>query len=253
LTHRWLTVPGGGVLRNVGLHGFRDVATAPPGYAAPVASTEDPTTARLSDQVAELLRERLVEGRYAAGERLRRREIADELSVSETVAGEALRMLHREAFVELGPQGAIVRSDEPLLVAAYQFREAVDGLAARLAAIGPGPALAGPLGTLVDELDAAMAAGDYRRAIAVNVEFHCLIIDASANPLLMAQRHLMRWTSRGLGTRAASQMQAINDDHHVIAAAIVRGDPDAAEKAAREHVRAFASYLHDGGSPKARA
>jgi DNA-binding GntR family transcriptional regulator len=200
---------------------------------------------RLADKVAELLRERIVEGRYRAGERLPRGVLADELSVSPAVVGEALRMLHREGFVAVSPGGAMVRPDErSVLQAAYEFREALDGLAARLAAERAGGGLEAALRGAIEAQRAATESLDHRRAIAANVAFHCAIIDATANPFLISQRAVVRWTSRGLGRRTATELGGINDEHERILVAISTGDPDEAERMARAHVHAITTLLN---------
>jgi DNA-binding GntR family transcriptional regulator len=63
----------------------------------------------LSAQVAEVIRGRIVDGRYKAGEQLRQEHVASELGVSRIPVREALHQLHSEGFVTLvSHKGAVV-------------------------------------------------------------------------------------------------------------------------------------------------
>ena len=62
----------------------------------------------LHEQVAQQLREMLVEGRIAPGAKLNERELSEVLKVSRTPLREAIKMLAAEGLVELLPnRGAI--------------------------------------------------------------------------------------------------------------------------------------------------
>jgi DNA-binding GntR family transcriptional regulator len=65
----------------------------------------------LPEQVANSLRDMIVENRFAPGERIRERAISAELEVSRTPLREALQVLAAEGLVELLPnRGAVVAS-----------------------------------------------------------------------------------------------------------------------------------------------
>jgi DNA-binding GntR family transcriptional regulator len=69
------------------------------------------------DHVAEILRERIIAGIYARGDKLKQADIAAELGVSITPVREALQMLEAEGYVQgLAPKGVLV----PELVAERQ-------------------------------------------------------------------------------------------------------------------------------------
>ncbi len=92
---------------------------------------------RLVDEVADELRERIYSGSYALGSKLRQEELAEELQVSRTPLREALRVLESEGLLhsEPGRGVRVVPADVKKFLAAYQLREVIDGLAARLAAL----------------------------------------------------------------------------------------------------------------------
>ena len=67
--------------------------------------------AALHEQVAQRLRQMLVEGRIAPGAKLNERELSELLNVSRTPLREAIKMLAAEGLVELLPnRGAVAVS-----------------------------------------------------------------------------------------------------------------------------------------------
>ena len=91
---------------------------------------------RLVDEVAHEIRERIYKRHLEPGTPLRQEQLAAELGVSRTPLREALRLLEKEALVKVipgkGVRVAVVDYEE--LLAAYDVREVIDGLAARLTA-----------------------------------------------------------------------------------------------------------------------
>ena len=74
-------------------------------HIIPLTPISRPT---LHEQVAQQLREMLVEGRIAPGAKLNERELSEVLKVSRTPLREAIKMLAAEGLVELLPnRGAI--------------------------------------------------------------------------------------------------------------------------------------------------
>jgi DNA-binding GntR family transcriptional regulator len=63
----------------------------------------------LVDEIADVLRERIIEGRYTAHASLSQRGLAKELSVARGVVGEALRVLRRDGLVDIARVGAGTR------------------------------------------------------------------------------------------------------------------------------------------------
>src|SRR3954463_5443378 len=117
----------------------------------------------IAGQVAERLRAEIVGGERPPGGRLRQVEIARGLGVSTTPVREALAMLQQEGLVRLHPQrGAVVflpSVDD--LREHYEIRAALEALAAAKAAERFERAWAGPLETLLDEMQDGPAAARY--------------------------------------------------------------------------------------------
>jgi DNA-binding GntR family transcriptional regulator len=207
-----------------------------------------------ADQIAELLRERVIEGHYRPGAHLSGSALAAELNANQTVVREALRMLGREGLLARARRGAIVRAGARSVdVAASEFRQALDGLAARLATGRADGRLAAQLASCVGQLRMAAGSRDVHAAAWADIAFHLLIIDASANQLLIGQRTIVASTLRGIRLAYVPLGEAIATEHEQILAAIVACDVTGAEAAARAHARSDLSRLLDGAAVRDRA
>jgi DNA-binding GntR family transcriptional regulator len=76
-----------------------------------------------------------------------------------------------------------------------------------------------------------------------NVSFHATMIDCSGNPLLRSHMWLVRCTARSAALLGRERMRQAVGEHEAILAAVVRGEPEQAEQAARAHVRATIQAL----------
>jgi DNA-binding GntR family transcriptional regulator len=206
-----------------------------------MSTPQDWPSGRLVDEIAELMRERIIQGAYAPGAALSQRRLADELSLSRTVIGEALRTLERDGLVTVAPPGRGVRvasSDASPLLSAYALREVVDGLAGRLAALHAGPALEAILHATIDDQRAAVEAGDDRWYTRANISFHSALIEGCGNQFLRGQLPLVRSTARSAGQLVPGRAAEAIVEHAAIFDAVCRRRPHQAERAARAHVRA---------------
>jgi DNA-binding GntR family transcriptional regulator len=197
---------------------------------------------RLVDEVAEELRERIYAGDYALGEPLRQEALAEDLQVSRTPLREAIRVLENEGLLysERNRTVRVVSGDVKKFLAAYQLREVLDGLAARLAAASSDQAGRQAPSEIIERQHAALDPWDHAAYTAANVEFHKAVMDLADNEYLSAQLPIVRMTSQVFGPvrllepeRAASAVE----QHRQIAAAIAAGDTEESERLARAHIR----------------
>jgi DNA-binding GntR family transcriptional regulator len=211
-----------------------------------MSATSEWPTGPLVDEIACVLRERIIEGHYAAETPLSQRALAKELTVGRGVVGEALRLLRREGLVDVAQAGGITRvaaANQWVFLSACAVREMIDGLAARLAAAHAGPAIAARCEAALAEQQAALSSEDRLWYMRANVEFHSALIDASDNPVLRNHLWLVRSTSRGAVLLRLERMREEIPEHQAILAAVSRGEPEQAELAARAHVRATIEAL----------
>jgi DNA-binding GntR family transcriptional regulator len=136
------------------------------------------------------LREAILAGSLAPGSRLRAEPLAERLQTSRTPVREALILLAREGLVDLEPRrGAVVRSfDAADLADLYDVRALIEPYAARRAATRIEATDLDRLREICDEAD-ARGAGDASAVedqVALNEEFHRIIVAAAASPRLEA-------------------------------------------------------------------
>jgi DNA-binding GntR family transcriptional regulator len=205
------------------------------------------------DETAEILRERIIEGRLAPRESLTQRRLAEDLNVTRGVVGEALRMLHREGLLDSAAGGMRVAApDGAVLLSAYTVREVLDGLGARLAARYAGPGTQRRCQAALDDHRAAIDAGDRLRCMRADTSFHASLIDGSGNPVLGREWLLVRFTTRGAMLLTSPQLRQTIEQHEAILIAVVRGESEQAERAARAHIRATIDALQQLSPPDAR-
>lgn len=203
---------------------------------------------RLVDEVAQLLRERIYSGAFPLGTKLRQEQLAEQLRVSRTPLREALRVLERDGLVQSEPGRGVrvIEADTTALVEAYNLREVVDGVAARLAAERATPE---DVQGLLDQLDLQREAVDPWDAGAytlTNVEFHARLMGLSANRFVMAQLPLVRMTAQVFAPvmlMPVERGRAAVAEHTTIVDAIAAGDPERAEHCARAHIRETIAHL----------
>ena len=90
----------------------------------------------LAQQAYEHIQAEILAGRLSAGSRISEKKIADELGISRTPVGEAIRSLASEGWVEQRPrQGTVVRDfTRREVIELYELREALETFAAGKAA-----------------------------------------------------------------------------------------------------------------------
>lgn len=190
----------------------------------------------LTEQVHQRLLNAICNGDLAPGARITQEELAASLDVSRQPVLQALRLLKKDGFViDAGRRGLMVSPlDAQVIADVYEVRAALDGLAARRAA------LAGV------KLDASVIATGRQAAagqhvgpmIDADIEFHTLIYAASGNAHIAAAaglhwRHIRR--AMGAVLQSAGVRAIVWDEHEEILRAINRGDAALAERLARDH------------------
>jgi len=203
----------------------------------------------LADRVYRSILDAICEGELAPGQRITQDELAAQLAVSRQPVLQALRLLKTQGFVrDSQRRGVVVSSLDPTFIAhLYEVRSALDGMACRAAARrGQADAkLWGP--KLIADGRAAVRSGSVPDMIAADMRFHLFLHELSGNPLI-AETAALHWQHirRVIGgslRRRYLEWQGIWDEHAAILDAVMRGDADAAERAARQHAEAAAVHL----------
>jgi DNA-binding GntR family transcriptional regulator len=194
-----------------------------------------------ADAVYRALRHGIVHGDLAPGERLRSDALAGELRVSRTPVREALRKLEAEGLVAHAGSRLIVRAlSEQDLTELFYVREALEGMAARLAAENATPSEVGELRELLEDMEAVRRRGDVDALRRLTGEFHQLIGRASHNGRLNASlKSLLDHVRQGQTSTlyAKGRPAEALKEHRSLLAAIAAHDGERAEKLARAHRR----------------
>jgi DNA-binding GntR family transcriptional regulator len=194
------------------------------------------------DAVFETIRQGIITGRFAPGQRLVIRDLTEEFGYSRSTFREAFRRLAAERLVSLIPnRGVAVQRLTPQEMAdLFDIRALLEGQAARLAAerIGAGNHRKRFLAMWekVKRGDPADRAG----FIEQNQLFHGTIVELSGNSrmpemLNQLQIPILMFQWRTILTR--QETETSQAEHETIARAILEGRPDQAELAMRKHVQ----------------
>lgn len=136
--------------------------------------------------VLPVLREAIVEGELAPGERLSEAEIARRLGVSRTPVREALGALEREGLVTTVPRlGAFVRTiTEADVDEIYVVREALDVLATELVVKRVTAVGLAQIDESVEIMRASVGTGEHRAYVEELDRFYALLMRLSGNTTL---------------------------------------------------------------------
>jgi DNA-binding GntR family transcriptional regulator len=186
-------------------------------------------------------------GELAPGQRLIEADLTKDYGVSRGPLREALRRLASEGVVDFVPnRGAMVkRFSRKEIVDLFKIRQALEGLAAELAATNFTPAQHKAQMHVLRQI----SDGRLREEMPFSEEnrsFHNVILELCDNAQLdtliqQLQLPLLRYQIRG--ALDSNYLQKSRDEHAAIAAAILANDPKQAEKRMQRHLGQAAQRL----------
>lgn len=199
----------------------------------------------VSDRVVTILREAILDGVLAPDVWLREMEVATALGVSRTPVRDAFRTLASEGLLGLsahkGARVAQMTTDDILEL--YSVREALEGLAARLAAKRGSERQLEELAESLAKTQSATMRGDYGLLTVLSVELHRIIRDAAANRYLsrsLSQIEAATGRFRASTYERPGDAERSLDEHAALVSAIRARDHEGAERIAVEHMRRLA-------------
>jgi DNA-binding GntR family transcriptional regulator len=217
---------------------------------------ESPT---LADQAYDALREAIISGELASGEKITERGLATRLGVSPTPVREALRRLEQDHLVQrAGPrQVQVADLDDELSTEVRLAEGALRGVAARLAAGNATEAQLRRMERLLDAGDAelarlqdehadveALTASDLAPLLDITREFHAVLNEACNNPVLLRLLSLVdafnlaarqRRLRSELGAEGTHAALVRFHEHRAVFDAVRAGDAEAVEVLMRRH------------------
>jgi len=202
----------------------------------------DPPAGAASERIAAHLREAILRGDIAPGERIRQEEVADRLGTSRLPVREALRILEAEGLTEhAANKGARVpRLDPAELDVLYRMRERLEPLALTESL----PHLSdADIAGLAGVHERIMADDDLAEFLALDREFHLGSYAGCASEQL-AGSVVRLWNSTQPYRRAFMSLpgrphrrEVVDHEHRLILDALARRDADDAERYLAGHIR----------------
>jgi DNA-binding GntR family transcriptional regulator len=188
------------------------------------------------------VKQRLLDGRFAGGALLSENELAQRLGLSRTPVRQAFVALEAEGLLELYPKrGALV---VPISAAeiedVFEARMLVEDHCARRAAAA-GAALADELAHAIVEQEHAAAQLDSAAFARADREFHQAIVAAARNAIMLRWCEALRDRQQRIAAASLAGRPSFAErfiaEHREIAAALGRGDGDAAAALTGAHLR----------------
>lgn len=196
---------------------------------------------RRAQKVYTALRDQIIDGALPPGSPLPEQEISQRFDASRTPIREALQRLARERLVEMVPgKGAFVAEIHlPDIIELFQLREALEPLAARLAARAQDRSVIVPLLEALDDAPTMIAERP--------TDYYALThrIDSGISSLTQNERLSLTLEEIWSQARRARLIARVNpqrlreaaEEHRVILQSILAGDEHGAEEATRIHLR----------------
>lgn len=201
------------------------------------------------------LRELIVGGQIAPGQRIAELALVERLGVSRTPIRMALVKLQEEGLLDALPGGGFVAKDfsEDDIRDAIELRGTLEGLAARLAAErGPSAVALAELRDCIDQIDALLAEPElteasFTRYVEHNGRLHDLLAEMTGSMLLRKQLERVKTLpfaspngfvfASALSPRSRDSLVVAQAQHRALLEAIERREGARAEAIMREHAR----------------
>jgi DNA-binding GntR family transcriptional regulator len=206
-------------------------------------------------QIAEILREKIIVGVIARGQKLKQAEIARLLGVSITPVREALRLLEAQGYVVVrAHRGAVVA---PFVVEGaeelYELRQALEARLTLEAARRMTVADLDSLKVLNHDFFAALKSQSRPSLQEKNFRFHFRLYAIAGQPQTMDFVRML-WAKYPLEmlTRIPGRQSRVFQEHAAVLSALERNDPEGAVAAMQGHIKTgwdefLANYREAGG------
>jgi DNA-binding GntR family transcriptional regulator len=200
----------------------------------------------LREQVRDLIRDRIVRGELAPGDRLVERALAEELGVSRVPVREALNLLKGEGFVQDVPRRGVIvtmlsREDVDDL---FEVREALEVQSARLACQRATEEEIASLTDIAARAEQARDQGDAGTMADLNEAFHDAIPRLAHNRTLATTLEPLEGRLHWV-LRQNRSPELLLREHSELAAAIADRDVERAADVARRHVETSRTICHE--------
>lgn len=200
-------------------------------------------TSSLTDEIAEIIRHRILNGEYYIGEKIKETEISSELRVSRTPVREAFKLLSDEGLIQYVPNrgcyamGFTRRDIDDI----YVVREALELIAVQWAAERIGEYQIREMQDQCDLMEFYLVHHNGYKALSMNKAFHEIIYKAAGSRFLAhVLRSYKEYVDQNRKTLSGNldYIRIILAEHRKILNAISSGDVEAAKNAMSMHLHA---------------
>lgn len=223
----------------------------------------------LSDKAYEVVLAMIADGEFDVGSKLpTEHALSERVEVSRPILRRALKQLRDDgvissrqgsgSFVLRRPEGLVLQFAPIESIAdiqrTFEFRSAIEGEAAYLAALRRSDADLNQLRMALDELDHCIQTG--MLGVDADEAFHETVCAASDNKYFATARTSMKSNilsgmnlTRSLSlTKTQARLQLVQKEHYAIFDALVAGEPDLARQTMRDHVINAKRRIFEGTS-----
>jgi DNA-binding GntR family transcriptional regulator len=195
----------------------------------------------LGQHVFENLKQAIIRGEVAPGDRLVESRLADALDISRTPVREAIHKLEREGLLRRLPKGgfAVMNLSREDIEETFGIRCVLESYAARLAAENYSAEELSPLEEKIREFQKFLDQGQLDELPRVNTEFHSLFYALSRSPKLIKMINDLRdqiFRFRRILLKKDKWAEASNEDHRKMLEAIRDRDVNRVERVVKQHI-----------------
>ena len=197
----------------------------------------------LTEEIADVIRERILRGEYDIGEKIKENQIAVELNVSRTPIREAIKLLEAEGLIDyIANRGCFAKGFTKQDVSdIYTVREALEELAVRWSVERITPAELIKLEEHCELMDFYTKKRDVKKVLEMNTDFHEIIYKSARSRFLsQALRSYKDYLDKTRKTVFYDKdfLESIQAEHRELIEAIKERDLERALTAIHEHLEA---------------
>jgi GntR family transcriptional regulator, rspAB operon transcriptional repressor len=208
----------------------------------------------ISDQIYDLLKEKILENEIKPGERLMQEEIAEVFKASRTPIRQVFLLLEKDGLVERLPQGGVrvTQIDIATVKDVFGIRGVLEAYAVELACARIHRQETDQMREIERQAHAILSSTsvptkpNYLRLLELNISFHDVIYKATGSRLLAKMINNLRATVhrfRLISMRQTETWNQVWKEHSQILSCLERRDKETACRVMREHISAAASYV----------
>lgn len=204
-------------------------------------SNQFSNTFSLTDEIADIIRDRILKGEYKIGEKIKENQIATELRVSRTPIREAFKQLENEGLIDYIPnRGCFAKGfTKQDIEDIFAVRKALEVLSVEWAVSRITPEEVRELQDQSDLMEFYTTRKDGRKVVEINTDFHDIIYNATGSrfmaQVLRSYKDYIEQTRKVLFYEQ-EYLQEIFEEHKAILDSVKERDVVKAREAMARHL-----------------